>query len=81
MIRWQVGVEITRSYIKRKGVIMIKITDKAFRYTSSYNTDLKKKFRKLELEGRAAAAGSKVSESAVVNSVVPMVALRSVSKA
>lgn len=64
-----------------KGMIVVKITDKAFRYTTSYNTDLRKKFRKLEQEGRAAAASSKVSGAAMLNSVVPMVALRSVSKA
>jgi hypothetical protein len=60
---------------------MVRITDKAFRYTPSYNTDLRKKFRKLEQEGRAAAASSKVSEAAKVNSVVPMIARLSVSKA
>lgn len=67
---------------------MIKITDKAFQYTTSFNTDLRKKFRKLEQERRAAAARSKVSESAMANSVVsmgnsvvPMVARRSQPKA
>jgi hypothetical protein len=64
-----------------KGVNMIRITDKAFRYTTSYNTDLRKKFRKLEQDARAAAESSKVSEVAMVNSVVPMVARRSMSKA
>ena len=29
---------------------MLKITDKAFRYTPSFNTDLRKKFRKIEQE-------------------------------
>ena len=60
---------------------MIRITDKSFRYTPSFNTDLKKKFRKMEQERRAAEANSKVSEVAIVNSVVPMVARRSVQKA
>ena len=32
---------------------MIKITDKRFRYTPSFNTDLRKKFRKIEQERRA----------------------------
>jgi hypothetical protein len=64
-----------------KGVNMIRITDKSFRYTTSFNTDLKKKFRKMEQQMRAAAASSKVSEAAIVSSVVPMVARRSVPKA
>jgi hypothetical protein len=59
---------------------MHRITDKLFCYTPSFNTDLKKKFRKLEQERRAAAAGSKVSDAAKVGSVVPMIALRSVPK-
>jgi len=60
---------------------MIRITDKSFRYTSSFNTDLKKKFRKLEQQTRAAEASSKASEAAMLNCVVPMVARRSVPKA
>lgn len=60
---------------------MIRITDKLFHYTTSFNTDLKKKFRKIEQERRAAVASSKVSEAAIVNSVVPMIARRSVPKA
>ena len=60
---------------------MIRITDKSFRYTASFNTDLRKKFRKMEQDRRAAAASSKVSEAAMFASVVPMVARRSAPKA
>ncbi len=60
---------------------MIRITDKSFRYTTSFNTDLRKKFRKLEQDRRATAASDKVAEAAMVNSVVPMVPRRSVPKA
>lgn len=60
---------------------MIRITDKAFRYTASFNTDLRKKFRKMAQESRAAAASIKDSEAAMTNSVVPMVARRSALKA
>lgn len=60
---------------------MISITDKSFRYTPSFNTDLKKKFRKLEQERRVATARAKVSECGMANSVVPMVARRSMPKA
>ena len=63
-----------------KGVNMIRITDKSFRYTPSFNTDLKKKFRKMEQERRAAEASGKVSGVAIVNCVVPMVARRNVQK-
>ena len=38
---------------------MIKITDKSFRYTPSYDTDLRKKFRKIEQERKAADAAAR----------------------
>jgi hypothetical protein len=63
-----------------KGVNMIRITDKSFRYTPSFNTDLRKKFRKIEQERRAAEASNRISDAAIGNSVVPMVARRSVQK-
>src|SRR5512140_1795968 len=63
-----------------KGVAMIRITDKSFRYTPSFNTDLRKKFRKIEQERRAAGANNRISDAAVGNSVVPMVARRSAQK-
>ena len=59
---------------------MIRITDESFRYTPSFNTDLRKKFRKLEQERRAAEA-RKAAESATGTSVVNMVARRSVPRA
>ena len=59
---------------------MLSITDKAFRYTSSFNTDLRKKFRQLAQEKRTAAASAKVSDAATAGSVVPMVARRSAPK-
>jgi hypothetical protein len=60
---------------------MVRITDKAFRYTTSFNTDLKKKFRKLEQERRVATASSKDAEAATNYTVVPMVARRNTLKA
>jgi hypothetical protein len=59
---------------------MLKITDKSFRYTPSFNTDLRKKFRKLEQERRAAEAHSNVSDAAMDHSVVPMLGRRSLTK-
>ena len=59
---------------------MIRITDQSFRYTPSFNTDLRKKFRKLEQERRAAEA-RKAAETAAGTSVVNMVARRSVPRA
>jgi len=67
--------------IASKGVVVIKITDKAFRYTPSFNTDLGKKFRKLAQEKRAAVARASESDAALGNSVVPMLARRGLSKA
>jgi hypothetical protein len=55
---------------------MIRITDQSFRYTPSFNTDLRKKFRKLEQERRAAET-RKAAETATGTSVVNMVARRS----
>ena len=55
---------------------MLKITDKSFNYTPSFNTDLKKKFRKLEQERRAAEARSRVADASMAHSVVTMVARR-----
>jgi hypothetical protein len=59
---------------------MLKITDKSFRYTPSFNTDLRKKFRKLEQERRAAEAHDKDSDAAMGHSVVPMLGRRSLTK-
>ena len=38
---------------------MLKITDKSFRYTPSYETDLRTKFRKIEKERKAAEAAAR----------------------
>lgn len=59
---------------------MIRITDKSFRYTPSYNTDLKKTFKKMEQAVRAAAADSKLAEAAKAKSVVPTIAWRGTPK-
>ena len=59
---------------------MLKITDKSFRYTPSFNTDLRKKFRKLEQERRAAEAQSQDSDAEMDHSVVPMLGRRSLTK-
>ena len=66
-----------RTVGNEKGLTMISITDKSFRYTPSFNTDIRKKFRKIEQERRAAEASSKAAEAAPVNSVVPMIGRRS----
>ncbi len=60
---------------------MLKITDKSFRYTPSFNTDLRKKFRKLEHDRRATEARGKDAETALGHSVVPMLARRGLTKA
>ena len=58
-------------YLLLKGLHMIRITDKSFRYTPSFNTDLRKKFRKMEQERRAAEASGKPSELATVHRLDP----------
>jgi len=57
---------------------MIKITDKSFRYTTSFNTDLKKKFRQV-VQRQRQVAGEK-SKTSGVAVIVPMPAPRSVKK-
>ena len=56
---------------------MIKITDKSFHYVPSYETDLRKKFKKMEQERRAGEA-RKAADAATGNSVVAMMARRSI---
>ena len=55
---------------------MLKITDRSFQYTPSFNTDLKKKFRKMAAERRAAEVRKEADEAPAVHSVVPMVSRR-----
>ena len=55
---------------------MIKITDKSFRYTPSFETDLRKKFKKIEQERRAAEM-RKAAEIPAPHTVDTMVARRS----
>jgi len=56
---------------------MIKITDKSFHYVPSYETDLRKKFKKMAQEQRAVEA-RRAAEATTANSVVTMVARRSI---
>jgi hypothetical protein len=64
-----------------KGHIMLRITDKSFRYTPSFETDLRKKFRKMERDRRDAAERLKNLEVTTVNgSVVPLDTRRSALK-
>lgn len=52
---------------------MLRITDKGFHYTPSFNTDLKKRFAKMIREQRAAAeAAAKNTQAPASNSVVPI---------
>jgi uncharacterized membrane protein YgaE (UPF0421/DUF939 family) len=57
---------------KAKEYDMLRITDKAFKYTSSVNTDLKKRFEQIIREQRAVAKAAKLSARPVTNSVVPI---------
>jgi hypothetical protein len=77
---WVMDESAIRAIRIWKGVNMIRITDKSFRYTPSFNTDLGKKFRKMEQKRRAAEASGMDSEAAMANCVVPMVARRCAQK-
>ena len=58
---------------------MIRITDKSFHYTPSYNTDLRKKFRKMLQDQRAAEAKERAAY-AQENSVVALGSRRALPK-
>ena len=58
---------------------MLKITDKSFRYTPSFNTDLRKKFKKMEQERRAFETRNK-DDAGLGHSVVPMLSRRVLTK-
>jgi hypothetical protein len=61
---------------------MLRVTDKSFQYTTSFETDLKKKFRKMNRDRRQAALSAKAFEgTATGNSVVPLTARRMAQKA
>ncbi len=64
---WFIDGSENRGIRTLKGLNMIRITDKSFRYTPSFNTDLRKKFRKIEQQRRAAEASSKASTVAIVH--------------
>jgi hypothetical protein len=46
---------------------MLRITDKAFKYTSSHDTDLKKKFAKIMADQRRAKAEALAATSRVLD--------------
>ncbi len=58
---------------------MIKVTDKTFRYTPSFDTNLKKKFAQIARQQRAATR-CQGTEAGADHSVVPMVARRTAGK-
>jgi hypothetical protein len=59
---------------------VIRITDKSFRYTPSYETDLKKTFKRMEQAVRAQAAEAKREEAGKVKPAVPTIAWRGSTK-
>lgn len=59
---------------------MIRLTDKSFRYTPSFDTDLKKKFAQIARQQRAAATRSQAADARGEHAVLPMVARRTGTK-
>ena len=55
---------------------MNRVTDKSFRYTPSFDTNLKKKFAQIVRQQRAAERSSRKVEARLEHSVLPMVARR-----
>ncbi len=51
---------------------MHRITDKTFRYTPSFNTDLRKSFRKYAQEQKDREERARAAEAAAAGSVVTM---------
>ena len=60
---------------------MLRITDKGFQYTPSFSTDLKKRFKKMIREQRAAAEAAVKPADPRPASTVVVIARRAASKA
>jgi hypothetical protein len=71
---------VTRAPHLHLEITVLRITDKAFRYTPSYETDLKKTFKRMEQAVRAAAAEAKREEAHPLKSGVPTIAWRGSTK-
>ena len=59
---------------------MTRVTDKSFRYTPSFDTNLKKKFAQVMRQQRAAARGQAATEARAEHSVFPMMVRRTGTK-
>jgi hypothetical protein len=59
---------------------MIRLTDKSFRYTPSFDTNLKKKFAQIARQQRAAVSRSRATDARAEHAVLPMVARRAGTK-
>ena len=57
-------------------VNVVRITDKAFRYVPSHETDLKKTFKRIEQAARAGVAKAVREEAAKVKNSPPTIAWR-----
>lgn len=55
---------------------MNRLTDKSFRYTPSFDTNLKKRFAQIIRQQRAAERGKPLAEAKLEHSVLPMLARR-----
>ena len=55
---------------------MNRLTDKSFRYTPSFDTNLKKKFAQIIRQQRATERRTRTTEARLEHSVLPMVTRR-----
>ena len=60
---------------------MIRLTDKSFRYTPSFDTNLKKKFAQVMRQQRAATRSQTAADARAEHSVLPMMVRRTGTKA
>ena len=59
---------------------MIRLTDKSFRYTPSFDTNLKKKFAQVMRQQRAASRSQAAADVRSEHSVLPMMVRRTGTK-
>ena len=59
---------------------MTRLTDKSFRYTPSFDTNLKKRFAQVMRQQRAASRSQVAADVRAEHSVLPMVARRAGTK-
>src|SRR4029078_8205162 len=66
------GLQLVPRTAHRRSADMIRLTDKSFRYTTSSDSTLKKKFAQVMRQQRAASRSHTAAEALAEHSVLPM---------